>query len=653
MTLKNRLVMSATECRTAAVCVDTGTTSGVHEGLIHACAERAKGGVGLITLEDTDVDSRTGAIAGYETMSAAHPTLDRDLYIPAFRALTNAVHAFGAKVIPNLRHLGAIAIPQYGGDPLSASASPNPRVRSRYGHSSGPDARAAMPEEIQALQSRFVEAAFRAKRAGFDGVQLAGHHGFLISQFLSPRTNHRTDEYGGKLENRTRFAVELVEQVRLRIGAGMAIVFGISGDELVEGGLTLEESKVIAQALERAGVDAFHVVPGIIFPFPNGHRAMPTMGEPDAVFADIAGEIKRAVKVPVIANGRIKTPAVAARVITEGKADLVSMSRALIADPEWPVKVLRGEAEDITPCIGCNYCVDALQAKLVTRCTVNARWGREDVAATPAATPKRVLVIGGGPAGLEAARVAFLRGHHVTLIERDSRLGGQLWLAEVPPGKAEIRPFREYLVRQVEELGVTIELGTAVTVGLVRERSPDAVIVATGATPVEHNGQQKAAEMSILSAWSVLSGHTPPGGRVVVAGGGATGCEVADHLAAQGKAVTIVEMESEFARDMNPLGEGMRYFLLERLAKQGVAMLSGVKFVGVEGRQVLLEKDGGRMGPLEADAAVLSTGVRPCNDMNQTNLNRFVPTVRVVGDSSKPRTILDAVWEGAVAAESI
>ncbi len=651
MRVKNRIVMSSTETRTGEMCFDNGTGSGIHDGLVEECAERARGEVGLIILEDIDVDSRRGSIAGYETMSAAHPCLDRDLFIPAFKNLTDTVHGFGTKVVPNLRHLGRIAIPLDNKAPLTASPSPNPRVPSRYGHSFGPNARAATLKEIAQLQQTFAEAAFRAKRAGFDGVQIAGHHGFLISQFLSPATNRRTDRYGGTLENRMRFAVELVERVRARIGPTMAIIFALSGDELLPDGLQPGESKKVARELERAGADAIHVVPGIIFPFPNGHRSIPTMGEPHGLFVDIAREMKAEVSIPVIANGRLKDPALTADVVRQGGADMVSMTRALIADPEWAAKVLRDETEDIRPCIGCNYCVDALQAKLNARCTVNASWGREKVRGRKVGT-KRVLVVGGGPAGMEAARVAALRGHTVQLIEKTAQLGGQLRIADVPPGKAEIRPFREYLIRQVQELPIAVQTDTEATIEMVRQLAPDVVIVASGAQPLAPP-EQTGAAIPVVAAWSVLRGEAAIGQRVVIAGGGATGCEVAELLGSQGKSVTVLEMESELARDMNPLGEGMRYFMLERLDRLGVNIMLDTKFLGVEDDRVLgAGKDSASLS-ITADTVVVSTGVRPVAGLDSTELSRFVPEVRVVGDCAKPRTILDAVWEGSLVAEAI
>ena len=644
--------MASAERRAAETCADPGSNAGVHESLIAMYAARAKGGVGLVILEDTDVDSATGAISGHQTSSPAHPCLDRDLFIPAFKDLTDAIHAFGAKVIPNLRHLGMIAIPNEGAAPLTAFAHPSPLGPSRYGHMAGPDAKTASLGEIGYLQDRFVEAAFRAKRAGFDGVQLAGHHGFLIAQFLSPRTNQRTDRYGGSLANRTRFALEIVERVRVRIGPDLMIVFALSGSELVEGGLLVEESAIVARALADAGADAIHVVPGIIFPFPNGHRAMPTMGEPHGPFVDIAYEIKKSVAIPVIANGRIKDPAAAARIIAQEKADLVSMTRALISEPEWANKVLRGELRHIRPCIGCNYCVDALQAKLSARCTVNPEWGQERSLLERTSTPKTVLVIGGGPAGLEASRVAALRGHDVHLFEASGELGGQLRLASKPPGKDEIEPFREYLVHQVSSLPISVELNLRATIESVQNLSPDAVIIAMGATPVRPPSFEKAS-VPVLSAWEVLENGATIGEQVVVAGGGATGCEVAEYLASKGKRVTVVEMEWELARDMNPLGEGMRHFLLERMQALRVNVVLGTKFLDVRGSKVVVADASGVHGNLPADTVVLSMGVAPKLDLNELALRKVVPEVYLIGDCLKPRNLLDAVWEGAFIAKAL
>ncbi len=647
-TIKNRIVMASAERRAAETCSDPGSNAGVHPGLIAMYAARAKGGVGLVILEDTDVDSRTGSIDGHETSSPAHPCLDRDLFIPAFKELTDTIHAFGAKIIPNLRHLGRIAIPSGGARPLTASAGRNPIGPSRYGHMMGPNAKAATLAEIEFLESKFEEAAFRAKRAGFDGVQIAGHHGFVIAQFLSSLTNHRKDDYGGSLTNRMRFAVEIVQRIRARIGPEMMIVFALSGTELVEGGQDIDEGVVIARTLQDAGVDAIHVVPGLIFPFPNGHRAMPTMGEPHATFVEMAHEIKKFVDIPVIANGRIKEPALAAEIVAQGKADMISMTRSLISEPDWANKVLRGELETIRPCIGCNYCVDALQAKLSARCTVNAGWGKESEALDQVVSPKTVVIVGGGPAGLEAGRTAALRGHTVHIIEKSDRLGGQLRLAHLPPGKQEIEPFLDYLVGQVSSLPISVQLGLSPTTSSVQQMSPDVVIIATGATPAPRPKLLNAT-VPVLSAWDVLEqGVEAVGERVIVAGGGATGCEVAELMAHHGKTVTVLEMETELARDMNPLGEGMRHFLLERMERLDVQVLLGTRFVDVEGAEVVVADADGKSRLLPADTVVMSIGVRPNDELDEIALRRVAAEVYRIGDCLKPRNLLDAVWEGSL-----
>ena len=651
MLVKNRIAMSSTERGSPVMCRDSGDDAGLHEDHVAMYSARARGGVGIIIMEDTDVDSQTGAIAGYHTGTPGHPCLDRDVFIPAFEELAVAVHVFGAKIVPNLRHLGSVAIPKDGSPPLSASPTPSP-LPSRFRHRRGLDAVEATPEQIAELQSKFAEAAFRAKRAGFDGVQLAGHHGFLINQFLSPLTNRRKDRFGGPLQNRMRFALELVSQVRSAIGGGMAIIFALSADDLVEGGLTLAESKTIAKELEGVGVDAIHVVPGTIFPWPHGHRAIPAMGSPHGVFVDIAYEIKKSIDIPVIANGRIKTPRLAPEIVAGGKADLVSMTRALIADPDWPLKVMQGREEDIIPCIACNFCLEAVPSKLTGRCTVNPDWGRELRGGLSTRSPKSVVVVGGGSAGLEAAITATLRGHSVRLFEKTRELGGQLNIAHLPPGKEEIAPFRDYLIRRARQLGVPIELGVTVHPELIKEWSPDVLIIATGATPVLLNGHG-GSSLTIAPAWEVLKGSVQAGWEVVVAGGGATGCEVAEYLASRGWRVTILEMGVELARDMNPIGESMRYHMLERLQKYEVNVLLQTKFVRVDGREIVVEDKEGQIQGLYADTLVTSFGVVPNSDLDQLEMVRLVPEVYLVGDRLKPGNLRDATWSAARVAEAI
>jgi NADPH-dependent 2,4-dienoyl-CoA reductase/sulfur reductase-like enzyme len=505
-------------------------------------------------------------------------------------------------------------------------------------------------DEIKRIVKRFAEASWRAKRAGFDAVTLHMAHGYLINQFLSPYSNLRTDEYGGDTAARTRFAVEIAQEVRKSVGKDFPVLCRISADEFIEGGLTIEETAVIANILETAGVDAIDVSAGT--GAETNYVIIPLMSQPRGCRVQLAETIKRKVQIPVSAVGRINDPVLADSILLEGRADLVSMGRALIADPELPIKASQGRTDDICPCIACNIgCVDRLRKGVGITCTTNPLVGREHYyEISPAKPAKRILVIGGGPAGMEAARTAALRGHHVTLCEKETRLGGEMNIAALPPHKDEINTFVDYLQRQMERLGVEVRLGLEVTTQTLEELAPDVLIVATGAVPCipEIEG---VTQDSVVTARDVLMGNCEVGPRVAVIGGGQVGCETAEFLADRGVRVDIVEMLDCIAPDMSFWS---REVLLRRLVRCGVDMLTQAKITGIKGKTVVFDR-GGIEGRLpNVDSVVLAMGYV---SRNNASFKDWAKTRGVkyylVGDCVTPRDIMHAVHDGFEAASGI
>lgn len=615
--LKNRLVMPPMATNFA---LKDGT---VTDRQIDYYEERAKGGVGLVIVEISCVDSPVGK------GTARQIAIDDDRFIPDLSKLAEAIKRHGARAAIQIHHAGRQTSAQWTGhQPVAPSPIPVP---------GGEQPRELTLSEIATLVTRFAEAAGRAKKAGFDGVEIHGAHGYLISQFLSPLSNRRRDAYGGDVEKRARFLLEVIKAIRGRVGRGYPVWCRLSAMEIgVEGGITLEETQVVAQLAEKAGVDAIHVSAHAVAP-----ARRPPMAQPPCTFVPLAEGVKKVVSVPVITVGRIP-PELGEGVLRDGKADFVSIGRALLADPHLLQKVAMGRMEDIRPCIYCLTCLDSLNwRKEGICCVVNPTLGRErEYELKPAERHKKVVVVGGGPGGMEAARVAALRGHKVVLFDEGDELGGQLILASKPPFKDTIETFRQYLVRQVTESGVELRLRERFTLDLLDELKPDVVILATGIKsfiPQIPGIQSKKA----LQASEVLAG-SEIGERVAVIGGELVGCETALYLVEQGKKVTIMRRGPELATKVNQF---VRVPLIGRLQFRGVSILTGVEYEEITEAGVVIRTGTGERKVVEADTVVLAAGATPNTELLAA-LQGKVAQVFSVGDCVEPRGIREAVEEG-------
>jgi 2,4-dienoyl-CoA reductase-like NADH-dependent reductase (Old Yellow Enzyme family)/NADPH-dependent 2,4-dienoyl-CoA reductase/sulfur reductase-like enzyme len=595
---------------------------------------RARGGVGLIITEDATI----GPQYLWRNLS-----LREDRLIPEWSGLVEAVHSFGAKIAPQLAHPSFNARSALTGvQPVAASPIPS-RV-----HREIP--KELTLNEIENIIEEFGEAARRAREAGCDAVQIHCAHCYhLLGSFLSPLHNKRADLYGGDVEGRLRLALDVIRRIRSAVGPEFPILIRISAAEPEPGGRGIEETLYIAPLMVEAGVDAFLISSGTTGNTP--WITSPPMGSPLAPNASLSAAVKGVVEVPVICVGRITNPWIAEQVLASGKADMVGMARALLADPEFPNKAFHGDWDDIRPCVGDMACLVSVSSDKKICCLINPDVGRDDaVPLVPAEAPKDVLVIGGGPSGLAAAGLAAKRGHRVVLIEKGPKLGGQLLMASVPPLKQELTQGVQYLVSQAVKAGVTLKVSHEATPEEVRSLKPDVVILATGGVPIIPKEIPGTDGKNVVTAWDVLTGQVLAGPQILVLGGGVVGCETADFLAHPvddlrpgGNRVTVIEMLDNVALDER---SSWRSLLIQRLRAKGVGVITGAKVFeilpdGVKFIQGGLEKAIGGM-----DTIVVAMGTKP-NDTLVERLKAVSPHLHVVGDAKEPRRALEAIAEGA------
>ncbi len=621
MEIRNRIVMPPMGTNYAD---DEGF---VTERLARYYEARAEGGAGLIIVEVAAVAPEGKAIVNQIGIWA-------DKFIPGLRYLAGKIKKHGARAAIQLHHAGRQTTRRNTGyQPVAPSALPCPVCLDAP--------RELSVDEIKGIVEAFGHAARRAREAGFDAVELHGTHGYLINQFLSPYSNRRTDEYGGDRERRMRFPLEVLRAVRRAVGDGFPVIFRINANEYVEGGITPEEGKDFALRLDREGVEALHVSAGV---YGSPAPMVATMSTPDTPLADYAAAIKKAASIPIITVGKFHDPEQGEAALESGMADFIAIGRGMITDSHFAKKVELGQIENIRKCIQCNQkCIDPLltYGKPVS-CIYNARVGKEvDFPFEKAPRSKKVVVVGAGPAGLEAARVARERGHRVILFEREGETGGQGRLAMAPPKKDRFGEILRYLRHRTAALGVEFRLNSNADVETVLKEKPDAVILATGARPLipEIPGIK---EQKVPTAWEVLQGKVKPGKRVAIIGGGLTGCETAEFLAEKGHQVTVLEMGAEPARDQS---FSLRGELLSRLElNPNVEIKTGATVTAVNGRTINFRSGEGEQSLQDVDTIVLAAGAVACNPL-EGELKQRLDEVYAIGDCDRPRNAGEAIHE--------
>ncbi|MGH7319235.1 MAG: FAD-dependent oxidoreductase [Candidatus Rokuibacteriota bacterium] len=639
VTLRNRIVSTPHATK-------FGKDGYITERYIRYYAEKAKGGAGLLQCFGSMSVHPTGPVLDWGGIKNWD-----DSSLPTFEAFAHAMHAQGACVMAQLTHRGRRGWSGPAEHPLLAPSDIPEQANREIPHE-------IEPETIAEVVQAFASAARRLKMAGFDGADLCAFARHLIDQFWVPSVNRRTDAYGGSFENRMRFAVEVVRAIRAAVGRDFVLGMRVSGDELIEDGLGQDDVVEIVNYLHALGqLDYFTVTGATGETSRVAQKMMPFADAPHGVYAAFAARIRQVVDVPIIYAGRVVDPRHADRLIDEGACDLVAMTRALIADPHMPRKAMEGCLDDVRACVGMqDGCLGRSSRGLHVSCSQNPVTGREAELAelVPAAVRKNVVVVGGGPAGLEAARVASLRGHDVILYEKTGELGGQVLIA----GRAPLRPNYDqgvhWLARQLAKTRATVRLGTEGTLERVLADAPDAVIVATGAVP--RRPELPGMDLpGVCTVEDLLRGVAVGGARCVVVD--ATGGLAADFLARQGREVTVVTPHHTVCDNTEP---STKEPLFERLYQGNVAMVPDAIFTGVDSQTAsgplrvhLRNEYSGRRWALEPiDTVVLAYGGRAVDGLYRV-LKGKVPELWLVGDAMAPRLLHDAVLEGTRAARQV
>jgi len=651
--LKNRICMPAMHMNMAV-------NFEVSDQLIEFYAERARGGVGIITVGYATVDEYSGNV----TNIGAH----KDEFIPGLKRLSQAIQENGARAVVQINHAGRYNFSFFldGKQAVAPSAVPSRMTRETP--------RELTIDEIKEIVNRFSQAAVRVKKAGYDGVEVLSGTGYLISEFLSPFTNKREDDYGGSFENRMRFGLEVMQGIRQEVGADFPIIVRMNGNDFMPGGNGRKDLQEYARRLVHVGVDALNInvgwhearVPQIVTSVPRG------------VFGYLAKGIRELVDVPVISGHRINDTATAREMIGDGLCDMVAMGRPLIADPYLPQKAKTGHEKGIVHCIACAQgCFDNLFKLKPVECLCNPKAGHEkETAVEKTKAPKKVMVVGGGPAGMSAALSAREKGHNVTLCEKGNRLGGQLYLASAPPGRAEFAELAKDLEYQVALSNINVVLDQDVDEALFDHEKPDAVILATGALPIQP--PIPGVELPhVVQAWEVLQETAVIGRRVVIVGGGAVGVETALFLAEKGtlspkalkfllvnraedpedlyelatrgtKDIVVIEMIDKMGKD---IGKTTRWGILQDLSRQGIETKAATKALAITATCVKVEMDG-KIEEIPADTVVLAAGAASYNPLQEFVEKQGIPC-KVIGDAARVALAFDAVHQGFEAGRTV
>lgn len=606
--------------------------------------ERARGGVGLIITSLFKVEDEIDHFEGIPIMITPQSTAP-------FAELVEAVHSLGAKIFVQLTAgFGRVISPRrLKGLPVSASAVP---------YYWDPDiiCREIKTEEVEKIVECFGVAAQILVGAGVDGIELHGHEGYLFDQFTTAIWNRRIDQYGGNLAGRLRLPIEVLDEIRKKIGQDFPVQYrfglkhyikglnrgALPGEEYTEAGRDIEEGLEMAKMLESAGFDALHVDAGC---YDSWYWPHPPAYQSHGCMVDMAAEVRKVVRIPVIAVGRLEKPELAEKVLQDGKADIIALGRGLLSDPFWVRKVEKGRPEEIRPCIACSDgCLGRIFSGRPLSCAVNPSVGRERAYALQRADkPKKILIAGGGVAGLEAARTAALRKLKVVLCEKSGAFGGHLIPAGVPPFKKDLQRLLRWFESEVRGLDVELRLGCPVTPDLVNSEKADVVIVATGAKPILPTvpGINKGL---VGTAPEILLGAKQPGDRVIVVGGGLIGCETAVWLAQQGKSVTLVEMLDDLMAGGLPVPHVNRKMVLDMLAFNKVTIMTGTRLLEVTDEGGHFRKTSSEEIVLQGDTLVLSLGLTPDQQLYRS-LQGNTPNLYLIGDAKEARNIMGAVWD--------
>jgi 2,4-dienoyl-CoA reductase-like NADH-dependent reductase (Old Yellow Enzyme family)/thioredoxin reductase len=635
MRVKNRIIMTPFE---KGYCTYDGMVTQRYLDYIEA---RGAGGVGLCFIEATAIDPR--AKARKYQLGAWD-----DAHIPGLRRIAEVAHKYDMKVGTELYHGGRTTEPSTTAVQPVSSSSHRPCVPTgNY------PARTLTIPEIKEIIHLYAEGARRTKEAGIDIVEIHGAHGYLVGQFLSPFTNNRSDEYGGSFENRLRFPLEVVAAVRAVVGDDFPLAYRMSGSEFVEGGLTLEDMQRVARRLQDAGVNLIDVSGGIM---ESGYIIAAPMGFKDGYFVHLGAGIKQAVSIPVVVANRLEDPAIAAQVVASGQADFVALGRGLHAEPEWPKKVQEGRLGEVRVCIACNVCSDQMLSQFPAFCAINPETGYErENAIKPTDKAKKVVVIGAGPAGMEAARVLSLRGHRVTLVERRQEAGGLLRYAAKTPRMSEVLRFTNFLWYEVNRLGVEILMGTEATPALIEQMQPDAVIVATGVKEIVPPSVVGIDGPNVVKALDVLDGKDGLGERVLVMGGKLIGCKVAEVLSNSGHQVIVTRLEKAFTTEPWLAGSLWHEYMNTLTNDPKIELRPNTTVEEIKDTTVIVQSDGVREELSGIDSVVVAIGFDYENTLTTQLIEaNAAPEVYTVGDCAFPtNSLFDVVHDAARVARLI
>lgn len=647
--IKNRFVLAP--MGPGGLCDADGT---YNERGVEYYVERAKGGTGLIMTGVTMVEND---IEKCSLPSMPCPTLNPLNFIKTGKLMTERIHAYDAKIFLQLSAgFGRVSIPSIVG---KTAVGPSP-IPHRW--IEGVTCRELTVEEIKTYVRKFAESAAIAKKAGFDGVEIhAVHEGYLLDQFAISFFNNRTDEYGGSLRNRLRFAIEVVQAIKEACGEDFPVSLrysiksfikdwkegGLPGEEFIEKGRDIEEGIEAAKILEEAGYDAFN---GDVGSYDSWYWSHPPMYHEKGLYLPYNEILKKALKVPVITAGRMENPDLASDAITQGKTDMIALGRPLLADAEIPNKIKADKTDKIRPCLSCQEgCMGRLAAFATISCAVNPACGRErEYEVEPARYTKKVTIIGGGVAGCEAARVCALRGHKVTLFEKTDRLGGNIVPGGVPDFKEDDKDLVKWYAGELKDLKVEVNFNSEVTKEMVTNADADVVIVATGSTPriLKIDNSDK-----VYTAEEVLLGNKDAGDSTIIIGGGLVGCETGLWLADQGKKVTIVEMQSDILKVGGPLCHANEDMLKDLVKFKKIDLRTNTVVTGATDDGFVI-KTGDKEEIIAADSVIVAIGYNSQKKLYD-EIKNDIPEVHLLGDARKVQNIMYAIWDAYEVARRI